>query len=278
MPQWSDFRVPAGEGALAAAEGRRVTVLTRVDRGLQKLLEAEGAEGALRRSTSTTVGGKKGNKPSKMVKGSKISTAGPTGATTDETQHVTFAPQPALFSSQRSGGPIDRFASQRSSLEEKDERKAKREARHVEDQVEGREHNHKGKGTARDDPDYKPSRDELGLADGDWELINAGADAALEVQSDNEHVDGVAFCIAYILALVERYAPEELDNSPDQIYREGKIRSHIERLYLIAPFWERFVLGARRLYRWEEPRRTAAAAMIYFVLWYTDLIPTAFLL
>ncbi|KAK0540026.1 hypothetical protein OC842_000693 [Tilletia horrida] len=95
---------------------------------------------------------------------------------------------------------------------------------------------------------------------------------------DDQEVDAVAFVIAYILALVERYAPEELDNGPDDRYREGKLRSHLERLYIIAPFWERFLLGVRSLYRWEQPRRTGAAAMIYFVLWYTDLIPTAFML
>jgi len=87
-----------------------------------------------------------------------------------------------------------------------------------------------------------------------------------------------AFIIAYILALVEKYAPEELDNNPDQKYSEGKSRSHLARLYLIAPFWERLLKGTRKLYRWDDPRRTAIAAMIYFCLWYTDLLPTAFCL
>lgn len=50
------------------------------------------------------------------------------------------------------------------------------------------------------------------------------------------------------------------------------------RLYLIAPFWERLGFGIRRLYRWDNPRRTATAAMVYFVLWWTDLLPTAFCL
>ncbi|KAK0518880.1 hypothetical protein OC835_007712 [Tilletia horrida] len=77
---------------------------------------------------------------------------------------------------------------------------------------------------------------------------------------DDQEVDAVAFVIAYILALVERYAPEELDNGLDDRYREGKLRSHLERLYIIAPFWERFLLGVRSLYRWEQPRRTGTAA------------------
>ncbi len=54
---------------------------------------------------------------------------------------------------------------------------------------------------------------------------------------------------------------------------EGLIRSHLERLYTIAPFWEQLAMRIRRLYRWEEPKTTAAAAMIYFVLWYTQHDP-----
>ena len=84
---------------------------------------------------------------------------------------------------------------------------------------------------------------------------------------NDEHVDGVAFCVAYILALVEQYAPNDLDEAPITEYRESRARSHIERLYIIAPFWEQLVAYLRALYCWEEPRRTAAAAMIYFVLW-----------
>ncbi|PKI84447.1 hypothetical protein MVES1_001769 [Malassezia vespertilionis] len=94
----------------------------------------------------------------------------------------------------------------------------------------------------------------------------------------DEHVDGVAFCIAYILAFVERYAPDDLEDNPVTEYRESRARSHIERLYIIAPFWEQLMNELRKLYCWENPKRSAAAAMIYFVLWYTNLIPTAFLL
>lgn len=42
MPQWEDFRVPPDEAAVAAREGKRVTVLTHVDRGLQALARQEG--------------------------------------------------------------------------------------------------------------------------------------------------------------------------------------------------------------------------------------------
>lgn len=126
--------------------------------------------------------------------------------------------------------------------------------------------------------------------DEDWDLIvpSSGSDAAtypkisthdeLRVNAEDEGVDGVAFCIAYILALVERLAPEEIEHHPDRGYREGLIRSHLERLYTIAPFWEQLAFRIRRLYRWEDPKMTAAAAMIYFVLWYTNMIPTAFIL
>jgi hypothetical protein len=133
-----------------------------------------------------------------------------------------------------------------------------------------------------DRTELRPSRDtpeEAELTEGTWELIDGNAEhEAIWDASGTDKVDGVAFCIAYILALVERYAPEELDNTPDQTYREGRARSHLERLYIIAPFWERLGGGLRKLYRWDNPRRSATAAMIYFVLWWTDLLPTAFFL
>ena len=106
------------------------------------------------------------------------------------------------------------------------------------------------------------------------------ADDAAEIPPDlhDDHVDGVAFCVAYFLALVEQYAPDDLDEAPVTEYRESRARSHIERLYIIAPFWEQLAANLRTLYCWEVPRRTAAAAMIYFVLWYTDMLPSAFFL
>ncbi|KAJ9477908.1 hypothetical protein PHBOTO_001463 [Pseudozyma hubeiensis] len=121
-------------------------------------------------------------------------------------------------------------------------------------------------------------------SDEDWDLIVPSSldavspDDELRVNAEDEGVDGVAFCIAYILALVERLAPEEIEHHTDRGYREGLIRSHLERLYTIAPFWEQLAFRIRRLYRWEDPKTTAAAAMIYFVLWYTNMIPTAFIL
>ncbi|CBQ72252.1 conserved hypothetical protein [Sporisorium reilianum SRZ2] len=136
----------------------------------------------------------------------------------------------------------------------------------------------------------KLSRGDDDSGDEDWDLIvpSSGGEGAdrmdisnhdeLRVNAQDEGVDGVAFCIAYILALVEQLAPEEIEHHPDRGYREGLIRSHVERLYTIAPFWEQLGYRIRRLYRWEDPKTTAAAAMIYFVLWYTNMIPTAFIL
>lgn len=99
-----------------------------------------------------------------------------------------------------------------------------------------------------------------------------------EADGSEETVDGVAFVIAYLLALLERYAPHELDNSPNAGYRESVSRTHLMRLYVIAPFWEQFFLDIQALLTWRNPRRTSGAAMAYFILWYTDFLPTAFFL
>ena len=77
---------------------------------------------------------------------------------------------------------------------------------------------------------------------------------------DDAHVDGIAFCVAYILALVEQYAPDDLDEAPITEYRESRARSHIERLYIIAPFWEQLVHYLRTLYCWDCLLYTSDAA------------------
>ncbi|WFD34027.1 hypothetical protein MCUN1_000855 [Malassezia cuniculi] len=116
----------------------------------------------------------------------------------------------------------------------------------------------------------------LDFEDGD--VPESKGEKHVRIAHSEEHVDGVAFVITYILALVEQFAPGDLDEAPITEYRESRARSHLERLYIIAPFWEQLEKNIRALYRWEQPRKTAAAAMIYFVLWYTDLIPAALIL
>lgn len=277
LPQWEDFKVPAGEAALAASQGKRVTVLTHVDRGLQLLAASEGQ--------GVPPGRPEPPQPSKKKrKGKPGDTSG-----TDEgagagkkpsaasLPRVTFAPE-AKVQQQHQGknsppSPETLLAGLHSRSIEKDEKVAKKQER---------EDSQHGGGPLLnvhdDDTEWRPSRDEAHMEESDWELLRKESiDGEEEVQvAEDEKVDGVAWAIAYILALVERYAPEELDNSPDQTYREGKTRSHIERLYLIAPFWERLLFGLRRVYRWDNPRRTSSIMMIYFTLWYMNLLPTAF--
>ncbi|PWN19797.1 hypothetical protein BCV69DRAFT_32601 [Microstroma glucosiphilum] len=299
MPRWDDFVIPPGEAALAAREGKRVTVLTHVDRGLQTLAREEGEGGPEPRPA-----------PEPSGKKSKKQLAKSHNAADEELQQkkVTWAPETGFMPEGLSTGLSgeDEISASvfggglRNRTIEKSERKAK--------EMESGKEGHTGKSGSTTDSsaraplthglldtdqagtsdihddrtELRPSRDtpeEAELTEGTWELIDGNAEhEAIYDASGTDRVDGVAFCIAYILALVERYAPEELDNTPDQTYREGRARSHLERLYIIAPFWERLGGGLRKLYRWDNPRRSATAAMIYFVLWWTDLLPTAFFL
>jgi len=346
MPQWSDFKIPANEAALAAAEGKKVTVLSHVDRGLQALLESEGAGGAQPRHLPLPTGEdshqkkektdkKKRDKRDKSKKvdldvtpagssaedgGESHETGTPmkvkwdpsTGFQSSATKSTAFAASDSnnsLTSHSQSKHSFLGLRKRTGSTDlERSEKEAKTEARKLFDEAskslsDGRfssqevakatedsglpdsvPKNQQSEGYPRDRPEYRPSGKEKreSANDADWTLIEAGehGSRAQEIEVDSsidEKVDGVAFCIAYILALVERYAPEQLDDAPDQSFRESKARSHLERVYLIAPFWENFLFGLRRLYRWEDSRRTALFFMGYFVLWYTDLIPTAFL-
>lgn len=319
MPRWEDFRIPPGEAALAKAQGKRVTVLTHVDRGLRALEAAEG-EGVPKPRNEEAASDHKhlssDAKPSKgkhKTKGDKLSASNseaddlapsrtsssqghpdrplmtPASSTdkrsplTTPHQRVSWAPAPEKEAS-RPGSPEVPLAGLRKNMLEKDEKEAKKQEQEGKDHPSflsgfcGQEASEKSPSNVHAyDVEYRPSRDELDLNDQEWEMLHAPTEEVSAVDDDSQ-VDGVAWAIAYILATIERYAPEELDNSPDQRYRESKTRSHVERLYLIAPFWERLLYGIRRVYRWDNPRRTSSFMMTYFTLWYMNLLPTAFLL
>jgi hypothetical protein len=278
MPRLDDFRVDPEEAVAAARRGQRVTVLTHVDRGLQRLAEDQGPGVPPSRSKQMLA-----DTPVKLDKNSKKAREGGRAGS----PHVTWAtddgyvPQSTDEGAAVFGAPEDNLEGLRQRSLEKSERAAKKEegkaasakARQRKEEQEAAEQEQEARAEAlMSNPSAALKHDGES-----WELVSA-SEGVESSMAGEPRVDTIAFCIAYILALIERYAPEELDNSPDQSYRESKARSHVERLYIIAPFWERFLLGARRMYRWESPRRTGTAAMAYFVLWYIDGIFVAFLL
>lgn len=253
MPQWSDFRIsPHDEGDQDPIRKKRGSLLNRIDRGLQSLWVDEQQTGE---NEETHNFSKEPSSPNLCpVQGALTATK------------VRPTSQPFTDSASDAELGISKSTSKskknRNLKRSKDVGRASMDTQHEEDEG----------SLAHGSPDH----DSAGRVHRGSLVEQSGYEERVDAQ--DEQVDGVAFCIAYILAFVERLAPEELDYSSDHGYREGIIRSHLERLYTIAPFWEQLGQQARSLYRWEEPRRTAIAAMIYFVLWYTDMIPTAFLL
>ncbi|KAK0544189.1 hypothetical protein OC846_006161 [Tilletia horrida] len=311
MPQWSDFRIPPNEAEEAAAEGRRVTVLTHVDRGLQAILrDSEGAAQAgslppdrsqgdnTRRKAAlataeksaslptsagpaaTTHAGpdskkKSGKKSLSMARSHSQQNSAVLGDGDNEPPRVKWAQEPESLSTRptNSGSAASpptqgsNVAPSPNASSTPDKSGNKRHSSLFHDLL-GRDHHTTTTGTGdmsaslpvtRQAASLGNTEDELSTPDDGWEVIDGvavkhedgkallddmhGLDPATERdgksgsglgRDDDQEVDTVAFVIAYILALVERYAPEELDNG--------------------------------------------AAAMIYFVLWYTDLIPTAFML
>lgn len=248
MPKWSDFRVSPEEKSAPNPDSKRPSMLARVDRGLHHLSENLNPQSM----------GKSSSKQSVQDRSQTVSSSIQRSKSTED----ELAVESASDANDHGAG---------STTPSKKKSKPKKLKKH--NTTSGA---------------LSPAKE--GIKDEEnWDLIVPSSAEhndlvpsspldELRVDAADEGVDGVAFCIAYILALVERLAPEEIDHHPDRGYREGLIRSHLERLYTIAPFWEQLAFRIRRLYRWEDPKTTAAAAMIYFVLWYTNMIPTAFIL
>ncbi|KDN51350.1 hypothetical protein K437DRAFT_293493 [Tilletiaria anomala UBC 951] len=312
MPRWSDFRVAPDEAAQAARDGRRISVLTHVDQGLRAMREEQHAAVAEPRaalpamSVSAFKDAKKKHRDGERDRGRDTDTdtdtdtdrgkmdsssSGAVGGVLRSSAiegalagagavavEAAGGEKSALLRSRRSSGRVDIS----STTSERDARRFKDGDGILQrDPSGGRIDVHASnvelKPAGAEEEDGEPER---GLLGDEWTLLEAAnLDEEVAVDSyGDEEVDGVAFTIAYILAFIERYAPGELDDAPEAAYSESRTRSHIARLYLIAPFWERLLRDTRELYRWDNPRRTAIAAMIYFCLWYTDMLPTSFLL
>lgn len=262
MPQWSDFVYSSDEEEEEGAEPfapsagladrhRRSRLLTHVDRGLHRLEKPEMVEGVtLSSSTGNLLSSKeKEGRLSEPIASSKVQDL-PTSAA----KELPMVPNPmesnvrgSIPATPTDATPIHTPLSYDSDT----------------------------------NLDNAPPFTDITFADDKplpHHTVQKKDVTGISSEIQEEHVDGVAYCIAYFLALVEQYAPDDLDEAPVTEYRESRARSHVERLYIIAPFWEQLAIYLRALYSWEDSRRTAAAAMIYFVLWYTELIPTAFFL
>ncbi|SPO22222.1 uncharacterized protein UTRI_02230_B [Ustilago trichophora] len=256
MPKWSDFRVSPEEDKATSPGKKRPSMLTRVDRGLHHLSDNLSPQ-SIAKGASKLSGNDRSQADMQAMSRSK-SAEDELGV--ESASEINERDIKTATPSKKKTKP--KSLKKQSSVHRKSSA-VKNSVPHYED----------------DDNDEDEDWDLIVPSSGDPDTYQASSPHdELRVNAEDEGVDGVAFCIAYILALVERLAPEEIDHHPDRGYREGLIRSHLERLYTIAPFWEQLAFRIRRLYRWEDPKTTAAAAMIYFVLWYTNMIPTAFIL
>ncbi len=100
----------------------------------------------------------------------------------------------------------------------------------------------------------------------------------LRVNAEDEGVDGIAFLHRLHLGSCRTNCTRgDRSSSRQRLSRRSHPLAPRTSIYH-RPFWEQLGARIRRLYRWEDPKITAAAAMIYFVLWYTNMIPTAFIL
>ncbi|GAA5950947.1 hypothetical protein JCM21900_000382 [Sporobolomyces salmonicolor] len=90
-------------------------------------------------------------------------------------------------------------------------------------------------------------------------------------------LDRVGYLIAYFTSLVVDYTPPSLVGSaPREDFSFREVREDLQRFYVICPpsVWQRVLTGdLAKIWRWEDPKRTAKWAALYFVLWLFDLIP-----
>ncbi|GAA5858679.1 hypothetical protein JCM1840_006513 [Sporobolomyces johnsonii] len=90
-------------------------------------------------------------------------------------------------------------------------------------------------------------------------------------------LDWMGYLMAYLTSLVVDYTPPSLVGSPpreDFSFRE--VREDLQRFYVLCPpsVWQKVLTGdLAKIWRWEDPKRTAKWAGLYLFLWLFDLIP-----
>lgn len=64
-----------------------------------------------------------------------------------------------------------------------------------------------------------------------------------------------------------------VDQSLGELSFDSETLAHyIERLVMATEPWQEWFMEMRRLYRWENPKRTASWFVVFVVLWYTQHI------
>ncbi|KAA1128665.1 hypothetical protein PGTUg99_021893 [Puccinia graminis f. sp. tritici] len=91
-------------------------------------------------------------------------------------------------------------------------------------------------------------------------------------------VDWIGFCNAYAAAQLDRYLPNALLSSPTRTPTSmSRLKAQASRSYvaILPELWD-IISGNQlsKLYRWENPRRTAFYLLTYYLLWAMDLIPS----
>ncbi|PNS16548.1 hypothetical protein CAC42_282 [Sphaceloma murrayae] len=66
----------------------------------------------------------------------------------------------------------------------------------------------------------------------------------------------------------------EIDVHPQQPFSKEVCIKYLERILIATAPWQAWVLSLRAMYRWEDPRKSARWAAIWFLIWYSDHVMT----
>lgn len=93
-----------------------------------------------------------------------------------------------------------------------------------------------------------------------------------DAEGNIEHRDGLRWLGNFVIYFTQDYTARYVDDSGDQPFGLDTTRHLVERLVMVSAPWQSFLMKARSVARWDEPKVTFRWLLLYLFLWYKQYI------
>lgn len=88
--------------------------------------------------------------------------------------------------------------------------------------------------------------------------------------SQSKDVRGLKWLGANLLYYTQDFCAQYIDDFDELPFDIDSSRHYVERIIMASAPWQSWVMDVRKVYRWEDPKRTARWCFLFVLLWYTE--------
>jgi len=71
-----------------------------------------------------------------------------------------------------------------------------------------------------------------------------------------------------LLYYTQNFSRQYIDDFEELPFDIDRLRDHVERIVIASAPWQKWLMDVRKVYRWEDPKRTSLWLFVYIVCWY----------